>query len=98
VSGYIVSPEADTDIFDIWVYLTEQAGTEVANRVEEAIYAAFQQIARTPGQGHKRSDLTSNPVLFFKVFSYLIVYHGARPVEIVRVLHGKRDIQQLLPS
>jgi plasmid stabilization system protein ParE len=35
--------------------------------------------------------------MFWSVFSYLIVYNPAkRPVEIVRVLHGKRDVERIL--
>jgi plasmid stabilization system protein ParE len=44
-----------------------------------------------------RQDLTADAVKFWSVFSYLIVYDPARrPVEIVRVLHGRRDIGRIL--
>ena len=29
-----------------------------------------------PGQGHRRKDLTRRPVLFFPLYSYLIVYQA----------------------
>jgi len=36
-------------------------------------------------------------VRFWPVFSYLIVYDPLKkPVEIVRVLHGKRDVEEIL--
>src|SRR5258708_7386337 len=88
MSGYVVSPKADEDIFEIWRYLNERAGIEVANRVEAEIYGAFETLAQNPRLGHKRSDLTSHPVLFFTVYSYMIVYRPGAPLEIVRVLHG----------
>jgi plasmid stabilization system protein ParE len=96
VSGYIVSPRADEDIIEIWQYLHERASIEVANRVEAEIYSAFETLAQNPRIGHKRSDLTSHPVLFFAVYSYMIVYRPSRPLEIARVLHGKRDLTQIL--
>jgi plasmid stabilization system protein ParE len=38
-------------------------------------------------------------VRFWAVFSYLIVYDPAKkPIEIVRVLHGKRDVKEILTS
>lgn len=98
MSDYIVSPKADEDIFDVWRYLFERASVEVANRVESELYAAFETLAQHPRIGHRRSDLTSYPVLFFAVYSYLIVYRPDVPVEIVRVLHGKRDIRRILQT
>ena len=96
MSSYIVLPLADEDIFEVWRYLYERAGVEVANRVESEFYAAFDVLAQNPRIGHKRSDLTSYPVLFFTVYSYMIVYRPHTPLEIARVLHGKRDLRRIL--
>jgi plasmid stabilization system protein ParE len=48
--------------------------------------------------GHRREDLTARAdVLFWPVYSYLIIYRpGRRPIEILRVLHGKRDVAKTL--
>jgi plasmid stabilization system protein ParE len=96
MSSYVVSPEADEDIFEVWRYLYERAGVEIANRVESELYSAFDALAQNPRIGHKRSDLTSHPVLFFTVYSYMIVYRPRTPLEIARVLHGKRDLRRIL--
>jgi antitoxin ParD1/3/4/toxin ParE1/3/4 len=64
--------------------------------VGKEIYSAFEALDRNPGIGHKRSDLTSHPVLFFTVYSYMIVYRVKTRLEIVRVLHGRRNVQQIL--
>jgi toxin ParE1/3/4 len=96
VSNYVVSPQADEDIFEIWRYLCQKASLEVANRVEEEIYSAFEALDRNPGLGHKRSDLTSHPVLFLTVYSYMIVYRVKTSLEIARVLHGRRNLRQIL--
>jgi plasmid stabilization system protein ParE len=93
---YRVSPEADEDLFEIWQYLYERAGVEVANRVESKLYAVFEALAQNPRIGHTREDLTSHPVFFFAVYSYLIVYHPQVPLEIARVLHGKRNLKSVL--
>jgi len=47
---------------------------DAANRVESELFETFEALARTPGQGHKRTDLTAEAVLFFPVYSYLVVY------------------------
>jgi plasmid stabilization system protein ParE len=51
MSSYIVSPQADEDIFEVWRYLYQRAGVEVANRVESEFYAAFDALAQNPGSG-----------------------------------------------
>jgi toxin ParE1/3/4 len=96
MSSYIVSPLADEDVFEVWRYLYERAGLEVANRVETELYAAFETLAQNPRIGHTRADLTSHSVLFFTVYSYMIVYRPRTPLEIARVLHGKRDLRRIL--
>ena len=96
MSSYVVSPRADEDNYELWRYLNKRAGVEIANQVEAELYAAFDALAQNPRIGHKRSDLTSYPVLFFTVYSYMIVYRPHIPLEIDRVLHGKRDLRRIL--
>ena len=61
------------------------------------LFDAFDALARTPGMGHTREDLTSYPVLFWPVGAYLIIYRAERrPVEIVAVTQGSRDIPAFL--
>jgi plasmid stabilization system protein ParE len=98
MSGYILSTEAEEDTFQIWRYLAEKASVETANRIESKFYKAFELLVKTPGLGHKRLDLTEHSVLFFRVrpYSYLIIYRPKTPLEIVAVLHGRRNIAELL--
>ena len=50
-----------------------------------------------PGMGHFRSDLAAEPLRFWRVRNYLVVYRSEKtPIEIVRVLHGARDAQVIL--
>ena len=57
------------------------------------IFGALEQIARMPGMGHRREDLTEEDLRFWPVFSYLIVYRpGSSPLEVIRVLHGRQDV------
>jgi plasmid stabilization system protein ParE len=54
-------------------------------------------LAKSPSLGHSRRDLTNAPVLFWPVGAYLVIYHkDIRPVQIVAVLHGKRNVKKLL--
>jgi antitoxin ParD1/3/4/toxin ParE1/3/4 len=65
--------------------------------VDADLFDAFESLARTPGIGHKREDLTAYPVLFWPVGSYLIIYRAEhRPIEIVAVTQGSRDVPTFL--
>ncbi len=93
---YRLSPEARSDLDDISRYLVAQGGPGLARRVLAAIRAALQFLADNPGAGHGRADLTEEPVKFWPVFSYLIVYDPAmEPLGVARVLHASRDLEAL---
>jgi plasmid stabilization system protein ParE len=98
VKPYVVAPEAEDDLRQIWRYLLGEASLEVADRIEAELVNDFESLAEFPGRGHKRLDLTSHSVLFLSVYQYLIVYRVISIVEIVAVLHGKRNLKRLLKS
>ena len=98
VKSYLVAPEAEDDLQQNWRYLLAEAGLAVANRIQNELVDAFEGLANVPGKGHKRPDLTSRDVYFFSVYQYLIVYRLTVVVEIVAVLHGKRNIKRLLKT
>jgi antitoxin ParD1/3/4/toxin ParE1/3/4 len=94
---YILAPRAALDLVEIWRYIKEQASVAIADRVESAIRERMAFLAGTPGAGHHRKDLTDEDVQFFPVYSFLIVYRpDTKPVQIASVLHGHRDLEQLL--
>lgn len=95
---YILSPEAEEDIFEIWRYLAEEVSGDFANRVESELFDDFNLLAGEPGLGHKRQDLSLAPVLFFRAFpyQYMILYRPKSPLEIVGILHAKRSVKRIL--
>jgi plasmid stabilization system protein ParE len=98
VTSYALSAEAEEDLREIRAYYLKKvgAGARVARHVGSQLTAAFEFLATTPGAGHARPDLTSEPMKFWRVFSYLIVYDPAmRPLGIARVLHSSRDLKTL---
>ena len=95
---YILSPETRDDLREIRDYVAKQGGRRLARYVLQEISTAFRFLADHAEAGHFRRDLTPLPVKFWPVFSYLIVYDPAsRPLAIVRVPHGRRDIAAILP-
>ena len=54
-------------------------------------------MAAAPGIGHTRKELTKQPVLFFPLYSFVVVYApDVKPIRILAVLRGKRDVKRIL--
>lgn len=100
MSRYQFTPQALDDLFEIWSYIA-QDNPAAADRVEEAIYQACELLAKSPLAGTIRKDLTSLPVRFWGVPpfpKYFLVYDPeAKPLQIIRILHGARNIPSILP-
>ena len=93
---YVLSTGAALDLDEIWEYIALD-NIRAADRWIEKLFDAFDALARSPGIGHKREDLTSYPVLFWPVGSYLILYRAQNEIiEIVAVTQGARDIPSFL--
>jgi plasmid stabilization system protein ParE len=96
MTGFVFGVDADLDLDGIWEYIAAD-NIDAADRWVGKLFDAFEALARAPGMGHKREDLTDYPVLFWPVGSYLIVYRAKRqPIEIVAVTQGSRDIPAFL--
>jgi plasmid stabilization system protein ParE len=99
MSGYVLTPLAKADIFEIWAYIADR-NQDAADRVEQAIFDACAFLAEAPVRGHSRPDLTARPLRFWTLSrypNYVIVYWPEKtPLQIVAVMHGKRDVQHIL--
>lgn len=92
----VLSPLARQDLLDIWDHIALD-DVDAADRLAKEFEEAMAKLASMPEMGHSRSDLADRSHRFWPVRNYLIVYHHEpRPLEIVRVLHGARDIAGLL--
>jgi len=97
VSEYVLGSDAVLDLEDLWDYIAADS-MAAADRWTTKLFDAFEEIARMPGIGHRREDLTAYPVLFWPVGAYLIIYRAEErsPVEIVAITQGSRDIPSFL--
>src|SRR5688500_14921257 len=93
---YVLAPEAAVDLVQIWGYIKQKVDVEMADRVEAVIREKILFLAKTPGAGHWRKDLTHEPVKFFSVYSYLIVYRPSCSA----MFHGVRgySVPNLFPD
>ena len=96
---YQITPEAVSDLFEIWNFIS-QDNPEAADRVEEAVFRACDLLADSPLAGRVRKDLTPLPFRFWVVHpysKYLIVSDPeTKPLQIIRILHGARNLPSVL--
>jgi toxin ParE1/3/4 len=99
-----ILPAADRDLDNQADYLARESGIEAAYRFYDAAYLTFERMADMPGLGELRQStnprLTGLRVQRLDGFpSHLAFY---RPfdggIDIIRVLHGARDIDRILES
>lgn len=95
---YVLSRVAQGDLVEIRDYYLEQGGPRAARKMVVELVEAFRAIARMPGLGHRREDLAQErPLLFWPVRDFLVAYRpDVKPVEIMTVVHGFRDVAALV--
>lgn len=87
--------QAQIDLDDIWVFIAEDS-VEAADRFHDLLLTKFLVIAEQPMIGRSREDLRPE-LRGFVVGNYIIFYRNTlEHIEIVRVLHGARDIENIL--
>lgn len=89
---YVVTDSAKADIRQIIAYVRERS-PQAAKTVRLKLYSEFRRLGDFPHLGHSREDVTGQPLRFWSVYSYLIVYRPDRnPIQILHVLHGAQDL------
>jgi toxin ParE1/3/4 len=93
---YRLSPLAERDLDEIWIYVAADANPTTADRLVEAIVERFNLLADQPRMGRLRPEFGEG-VRSFVVEHHVIYYClelgalHAHEVLIARVLHGRRD-------
>jgi toxin ParE1/3/4 len=91
----VLQPRAKADLSDIWQFIADDSDDQ-ADAFIDLIDQNFQLLAQKSGLGRRREELAeglrSFPVGRYVIF-YLPIPGG---VQIVRVLHGARDIEAAL--
>jgi toxin ParE1/3/4 len=95
--AHVVSPQAEADLEDIWYYVATQSGTvEAADRSIDSLTHRFLLLANHPYIGRVRDEDFGSGSRSFPVGDYVIVYRvEGEDVWILRVAHGRRDIEAL---
>ncbi|HEY4191768.1 MAG TPA: type II toxin-antitoxin system RelE/ParE family toxin [Mesorhizobium sp.] len=90
---YRLLPHAEADIEEIGDHISRQS-PKAALRLIEAFAQRWELLALHPFSGIAREDIAAD-VRSIVVGEYLTFYRvGAEAIEILRVLHGRRDIDR----
>ena len=91
------SPQADSDLDDIWYYVATQSGSfEIADRLIESITSRFLLLSKYPNLGRTRDEDLRPGLRSFPIGEYVILYRVQdEDVLILRVLRGSRKMDEL---
>ncbi len=90
-----VRPRALADLAEIWAFVADDS-VKHADRFAALIDGQFRVLARQPLMGRSRPELATD-LRSLLVGSYIIFYLAVpKGLEIIRVLHGARDIESIL--
>ena len=94
-ASYRLSPLAEADLEDIWLYTYRTWSLEQAEAYQASIVAAFEGLAANRKTG-RPVDIREG-YLKYAVGSHLIFYRrGDLGVDVIRILHQQMDAQRHL--
>jgi len=89
------SPEAGLDLLVIWNYVAREASPDVADEQLQSLDRGCEALAQWPHSGRARDELFRG-VRSIAAEAYLVFYRvGDSAIEIIRVLHGRRDVDAI---
>ncbi len=93
---YILSGPAELDLVEILLYLERQSPA-AALRVETLLIEEMDALATLPVRYRSRPPLVPAPYRVHVAGSYLLIYNpDTKPLSVLRILHGKRDLDAIL--
>lgn len=93
--AYIITEPAEADIDEILSFIADD-NLDAALALNDRFTSRFEMLADTPRAGRERKEFRSD-ARSFPEGSYLIIYRilAGDDVEILRVLHGARDLGEI---
>jgi toxin ParE1/3/4 len=91
-----ISHEAIRDLNKIWDYIVEDNEIAADNFIDSLVEKC-RKLARLEGVGHRREDLVPG-LLSLPYKNYVIFFQRNQYMNIVRILHGSRDVQSVFEN
>ena len=97
MSTVVVRPRALADLAEIWAYIADDSPDQ-ADAFVDLMDSKFQALSRRPGVGRRRPELAPD-IRSLAVGRYVVFYLPlSRGIEVVRVLHGSRDVESIFTA
>jgi toxin ParE1/3/4 len=89
-----ITPLADRDLVEIW-YFIAQEDRVAADRLLDLLEGKYKLLADNPQMGPARPDIAKE-LRYHPVGNYLLLYRVVSDgIELVRIVHGARDLHHL---
>ncbi len=89
---YKLAPPANNDLREIAHYTKEKWGADQAKKYLKELRKALGTLAQTPKMGRLREELAPG-LRSFNAGDYIVFYKESKTgINVVRILHSKRDI------
>lgn len=96
MTGYVLSPEAQNDLDDIWDYSLPRWGETRTERYIRDLWQGIEYVAADPRRGQSCDDIRSG-YHKYTVISHVIFFRlTAGGIDVVRILHARMDFNQHL--
>ena len=93
---YVLSPQAQADLDEIWDYTDERWGVAQATRYVRELQRAIETVARDPRRGRACDDIRPGYRKFSAGAHIIFFLLVGDQVQIVRILHQRMDFDQHL--
>ena len=91
-----ILPSAESDLADIWDYIAQNSPDNADRLIDRIFQTCQENLASSPHMGRPREELSPG-LSSLIIGDYIIFYRTIDSgVEVVRVLHGRRDIEGIL--
>ncbi|WP_044564114.1 type II toxin-antitoxin system RelE/ParE family toxin [Azospirillum sp. B4] len=91
----VFSPLSKEDLHEIWAHIYAE-NPKAADDVIDAVFDFAEKLAEFPKLGRDLGEIAAGLRSFSVHKSYVVLYRlTGRAVEIVRVLHGRRDFDAI---
>ena len=93
-----LSPEALTDLDAIWDYIAKDSPANADGFIERLVQTVTSTLATAPRAGRVRDEF-DDTLRSFPFERYLVMYRVQKDaVQIVRIIHGARDLSAIFDS
>jgi toxin ParE1/3/4 len=89
---YILSPLAEIDLEDIWVYTLQNWSLDQADKYQAELIAAIEALASGNKVGREASDIRGGYMKYAVGRHFLFYRLTGDDVDVIRILHRQMDV------